>query len=141
MWIDTAFDPDIMQTVPVAFLSDDYFTLVASQPELADAFALGERVIALSDGVAYEVVSADTAVQPLDLPPTSPTDEGSDLPVPTTPETEPDVSTPVSPVPSAMPAGGEPEPTEPSTGPCAGGLIPLLLLPFLAVLVKKRDRG
>jgi Ca-activated chloride channel family protein len=137
VWIDTAFDPDVMQTVPVVFLSDDYFTLVASQPELADAFALGERVIALSDGVAYEVVSADTAVQPLDLPP----DEGSDLPVPTTPETEPDVATPVSPIPSAVPAGGEPEPTEPSTGPCAGGLIPLLLLPFLAVLVKKRDRG
>ena len=55
-WIDTAFDPDTMKTTPVEFLSPEYFTLVAAHPELADAFALGEQVIALSNGVAYEVV-------------------------------------------------------------------------------------
>jgi hypothetical protein len=122
----------------VSFLSDDYFSLVASQPELADAFALGERVIALSDGVAYEVVAADTAVQPLDLPPTPPPDESTDLPSNPTPATEPGSSIPASPLPSATPVASQPEP---SSGPCASGLIPLLLLPLLAVLVKKRDRG
>ena len=30
VWTDTAFDPQAMQTVPVSFLSDDYFSLVAS---------------------------------------------------------------------------------------------------------------
>ena len=29
-WVDTAFDPDNMQTVQVAFLSDDYFSLAAA---------------------------------------------------------------------------------------------------------------
>jgi Ca-activated chloride channel family protein len=141
VWIDTAFDPEAMQTVPVSFLSEDYFALVALQPELADAFALGERVIALSDGVAYEVVAADAAVQPLDLQPTPPPDESTDHPANPTPYTEPGGNTPVSPVPSATPTTVEPTTTEPSSGPCAGGLIPLLLLPFLAVLVKKRERG
>jgi len=141
VWIDTAFDPEAMSTVPVSFLSEDYFTLVASQPELADAFALGERVIALSDGVAYEVVAADTAVQPLDLLPTSPPDENTDLPDNPTPITEPGGNTPSSPALNVTPTTVEPETSEPSSGPCAGGLIPLLLLPFLAVLVKKRERG
>lgn len=141
VWIDTAFDPEAMSTVQVSFLSEDYFTLVASQPELADAFALGERVIALSDGVAYEVVAADTAVQPLDLLPTSPPDENTDLPDNPTPITEPGGNTPSSPALNVTPTTVEPETSEPSSGPCAGGLIPLLLLPFLAVLVKKRARG
>ena len=141
IWIDTAFDPQAMQTVPVSFLSEDYFTLVASQPELADAFALGDRVIALSDGTAYEVVAADAVVQPLDLPPTPPPDESTDLLTNSTPVTETGGNTPASPLPSVTPVASQPEPTEPSSGPCASGLIPLLLLPLLAVLLKKRDRG
>ena len=59
LWVDTAFDPDSMETTKVAFLSDDYFELAAAVPELADAFALGSHVIALSDGIAYEVIPAD----------------------------------------------------------------------------------
>jgi hypothetical protein len=52
-WVDTAFDPDQMQPLKVAFLSEDYFALAESRPDLAAAFALGRRVIALSDGTAY----------------------------------------------------------------------------------------
>jgi len=140
VWIDTAFDPEAMQTVPVSFLSEDYFALVASQPELADAFALGERVIALSDGVAYEVVAEGSAVEPLDLPLVTPPDEISEVPVTTTIVTEVEENTPISPPSSPISESSEPESSEPSAGPCAGGLIPLLLLPFLAVLVKKRER-
>lgn len=55
VWIETTFDPSTMETVPVVFLSDDYFDLLVEHPDLADAFALGDRVIAISDGVAYEV--------------------------------------------------------------------------------------
>ena len=47
-----------METTTVEFLSDEYFALLASNPDLAEAFALGDRVIAFSDGVAYEVVPA-----------------------------------------------------------------------------------
>jgi hypothetical protein len=138
VWIDTAFDPQAMQTIPVSFLSEDYFALVASQPELADAFALGERVIALSDGVAYEVVAVDAVVQPIEIPPTTAPDESSEPPATQSSDTEPDENTPSVPGTGETPDGSQ---AEPSTGPCAGGLLPLLLLPVLAVLAKKRERS
>lgn len=55
VWTDTAFNPDEMTTEKVVFLSDAYFTLLSDKPELGDYFALGERVIVVLDGVAYEV--------------------------------------------------------------------------------------
>lgn len=57
VWTDTSFQPDIMQTEKVVFLSDAYFALLEQKPELGDYFALGERVIVVLDGVAYEVVA------------------------------------------------------------------------------------
>jgi Ca-activated chloride channel family protein len=55
LWTETTFDPDTMETIKVQFGSDDYFTLLELRPDLAEAFALGEHVIALSDGIAFEV--------------------------------------------------------------------------------------
>ncbi|MFW5748580.1 MAG: VWA domain-containing protein, partial [Chloroflexota bacterium] len=55
-WIDTAFEPDTMSTEKVAFLSDAYFDLLTQYPALGDYFALGEWVIVVYEGVAYEVV-------------------------------------------------------------------------------------
>ena len=63
-WLDTAFDPDTMSTVKVHFLSDDYFDLAASTPELASAFAVGTSVIVVFDGTAYEVVQTGPSDQP-----------------------------------------------------------------------------
>jgi Ca-activated chloride channel family protein len=71
VWMDTGFDPEEMKAVKVAFLSPDYFALAKAHPELAAAFALGQHVIAMAKGVAYEVVSEDTPVQPVELMPTS----------------------------------------------------------------------
>ena len=56
MWLDTAYDPQTMDTQKVSFLSEQYFALAASRPEAGAALALGERVIVVIDGVAYEVV-------------------------------------------------------------------------------------
>ncbi|HEU5432837.1 MAG TPA: hypothetical protein VFU81_14315, partial [Thermomicrobiales bacterium] len=57
VWIDTAFDPEMMTPRQVTFGSDDYFTLLNDHPELGPAFALGQRVIALAaDGTPFEVV-------------------------------------------------------------------------------------
>jgi Ca-activated chloride channel family protein len=58
VWIDTAYDPDKTQTKQVLFLSGEYFDLADEHPELAAAFALGARVLAISGGTAYEVVAA-----------------------------------------------------------------------------------
>ena len=57
VWTETTFDADTMETVKVEFGSEEYFQLLAEHPDLAVAFALGERVIAISDGVAYEVTA------------------------------------------------------------------------------------
>jgi Ca-activated chloride channel family protein len=137
VWIDTAFDPDRMQTIPVAFLSEDYFSLVAARAELANAFALGERVIAISDGLVYEVVAADASVQPVEIPPTETLQTGNDQPQLPTPYPVATEIEPANPIPTADPVDGPNQPANPSAGPCAGGLIPLLLLPLLAVLTKK----
>lgn len=55
VWTETTFSPDAMTTTRVQFASDDYFTLLDRYPDLAPAFALGDRVIAVSHGVAFEV--------------------------------------------------------------------------------------
>ncbi len=57
VWIETTFDPSTMTTVKVQFGSDDYFALLAAHPELAEAFALGEQVIAFANGTAFEVTA------------------------------------------------------------------------------------
>lgn len=57
-WMDTLYTPDTMQTEKVTFLSDAYFALLAANPALGDYFALGEQIIVVFNGIAYEVVSA-----------------------------------------------------------------------------------
>lgn len=56
IWTDTTFEPDTMETEQVLFLSDAYFDLIDSIPELGDYFAVGDQVIVVIDGTAYEVV-------------------------------------------------------------------------------------
>jgi Ca-activated chloride channel family protein len=58
VWTDTIFQPDVMQTVKVAFLSDAYFALLDQYPELGPYFALGDHVIVVIEGIAYEVMPA-----------------------------------------------------------------------------------
>ncbi len=55
VWTDTTFEPDTMTTEKVAFLSDAYFDLLTAHPELTEYFALGDAVVVVLDGVAYEV--------------------------------------------------------------------------------------
>lgn len=57
VWTDTSFMPDTMETQKVEFLSDAYFDLLEDKPELSDYFAVGERVIVVVEGVAYEITS------------------------------------------------------------------------------------
>lgn len=81
VWVDTTFDPDSMQPIQVAFLSDDYFELVVAVPELAAAFSLGSQVIALSGGEVYQVVSSDEQVDAIEIPDSEQPDvEGEILP-------------------------------------------------------------
>jgi Ca-activated chloride channel family protein len=132
-WIDTAFDPEQMETVKVAFLSEDYFTLAERYPELSAAFALGPSVIALADGKAYEVVAQDSPVEPLDIPANQPQPTG------TTQTAEVPGETAQPPQAPTDAPGAPTQPVEPATpietgkrNPllCGGGLLPILLLPI-----------
>jgi Ca-activated chloride channel family protein len=57
IWMDTTYTPGEVETQPVVFLSDEYFALLSAQPDLSAYFALGERVIVLYEGIAYEVTA------------------------------------------------------------------------------------
>lgn len=59
VWIDTVYDPArYTETHKVTFFSDAYFDLLEQIPALGEYFALGEQVIVVYEGVAYEVVPA-----------------------------------------------------------------------------------
>jgi Ca-activated chloride channel homolog len=66
VWTDTTFDPDKVSPVPVSFGSDDYFTLVTARPEWGRYFALGDHVIVVLEGTAYEI--REGAAAPVEPP-------------------------------------------------------------------------
>ena len=71
-WIDTTYDP-AMEVVRVAFASDDYFDLAAASPAIADALAVGQLVIVVVDGTAYEIVEVGEETDDLPMTVTSST--------------------------------------------------------------------
>jgi Ca-activated chloride channel family protein len=126
VWMDTSYDPQSRQTQKVAFLSEDYFALLDAHPDLAGAFALGQQVIALSGGVAYQVVDADQSLPPLQIPATL-TPQAASNPQPAGPAT-PTGSTPLSDPPAKQGVS------------CLGGLLPLFGLSLLALAWTRRLR-
>ncbi len=56
VYTDTTFDPDTMDTEQVVFFSDAYFELLEQVPALAEYFAVGDAVIVVYEGTAYEVL-------------------------------------------------------------------------------------
>ena len=57
-WIDAAYDSKA-ETKKVELFSEEYFELVRKHPDLGKCFALGERVVVVLDGVAYETVAKE----------------------------------------------------------------------------------
>ncbi len=124
-WIDTAFDPDTMKPTQVGFLSADYFTLVADHPELADAFALGEQVIAISNGTAYEVMPDETTSQPTDI---TPTPHNPDKPTATPNSASKPTATPVNVPPRKI------------SGLCGTIVLPFILVPLLVMVIRPKRK-
>jgi Ca-activated chloride channel family protein len=118
VWTDTSFDPQVMAPRRVPFLSENYFVLAASRPDVAAALALGPEVIIVVDGIAYQTIGADEAGDTIQVPdPISSTDPA----IPDQPD-EPSNSDPAT------------NPTGASL-PCASGLFALG-----ACLVPLRER-
>ena len=125
IWVDTAFDPQSMETLKVAFLSEDYFSLASSRPDLGTALALGSRVIVVGDQVVYEIVDESEAGDTMVLPePFSPEEEGESL----------------APESINLPQREDPDQRDKSFSiPCLGSSL-LILLPFVVTLRMKNPK-
>ena len=71
VWTDTTYDSS-METVQVGFGSDDYFALIAAQPEWGYYFSVGQEVIVVLDGTAYQVTEGDFPSIDIPVDPPSP---------------------------------------------------------------------
>jgi Ca-activated chloride channel family protein len=127
VWIDTAYDPETMEAMQVGFMSDGYLDLVVAVPELGDYFALGERVIAVHEGTAYETVSGPGEAV------TIPTEPGSISTEAPTPNEPPVTDVPVDQPGEEGPKGG--------SGLCGGAIALPLVLVGAALVVGRRREG
>ena len=65
IWTDTTYDSS-MDTVKLGFGSEDYFALIAAHPEWGQCFSVGQKLIVVLDGTAYQVLEGD--FPPIDIP-------------------------------------------------------------------------
>lgn len=65
-WVDTEYREG-MATTKLGMSSDELFRLIAARPDWGQYFAVGERVIVILEGVAYEVTEGSFG--PVQLPP------------------------------------------------------------------------
>lgn len=91
VWTDTTFDPTTMTATPLPFPSDEFLQFLLNRPDAGKYFALGQRVIVVLEGAAYETVEGDASAIPDRLDPAS-------LPA----------ATPVPPQPTDAPAQPQP---------------------------------
>lgn len=126
IWTDTSFDPDRMQPVRLAFLSEDYFNLAEGRPEISAALALGSRVIVVYAGTAYEIVDPNSPSTPVEMQPASTPDAGDPNPAATPPQ-----------VPFTTPVDDGEQPS-PGMLPCGSGLLPFFLLVVSLVVFYRR---
>jgi Ca-activated chloride channel family protein len=132
VWTDTAYDPQTMKTIPVAFLSPDYFKLSASNADLAAALALGNRVIVVAGSRVYEVVASGQPAAPLAIPSQAATAAGPAQPAPTSPAAA--SPNPASPVATTIPGATA------STHQPVSPLWLALIIPIGVILLLLRKR-
>ena len=141
VWTDAEYDPSKMTTMQVGFGSDDYFKLIAARPEWGQFFALGERVIVVLDGKAYETVQG--AGQPVQVPPTATPEPTRKPSVSATPE--PTRKPGSGATPTAFVTGNPPVATPtPGSRPASGGLCggaAAMVMGIAAVVVLTRRGG
>lgn len=125
VWTDTLYEPDRMETAKVGFGTEGYFDLLAARPAWGKYFALGQHVIVVLEGRAYEVTEGDYEVPELSSIAPSPE------PTPTirTTEPTPTVRSP-EPTPTVAPASAESQAKPICPGAALSAVLPLLGLAF-----------
>lgn len=125
VWTDTTYKEG-MPTTRLTFCGESYFALLAARPEWGPFFAVGQRLIVVLEGTAYEVVAEE--VPPVTAPPAT---QGTDVPG----------TTPLPPV-TAYPVEAYPlpAPTAVPTGWIVGGIVLGGALLLAALLLARRGR-
>jgi Ca-activated chloride channel family protein len=133
VWTDTIFDPSQMTPQHVGFGGEAYFDLLTARPDVGVYFALGDRVVVVVDGTAYQVTESDSGS--ISLPPTvtpRPADS-QPTPVPVTPDNPSSgVTKPVS---GSQSDGQEGNANSICPGAVLAGLV---LVPFGALKLRRR---
>ena len=134
-WTDTRYEPDLMETVKVGFGTDGYFDLLATRPEWGKYFALGQHVIVVLEGRAYEVTEGDYELALPVLSPVAGTEpsrsEGPTEPSPTVQAPEPTPTVRLAePTPTTAPASAEGQGKPICPGVALSAVLPLLGLAF-----------
>jgi hypothetical protein len=93
VWTDTTYDAGKLRVEQVPFGSARYYELVRANPAWGRYLALGEQVILVDGGAAYQITPSDKAI----VAPTA---------APTKPTTPPPAATPVPSTPTPQPDGG-----------------------------------
>jgi hypothetical protein len=131
MWIDTTFDVERMTPLRVGFMSDDYFALISARPEWGIYLSVGDRVLVVLDGQAYQVVALEEG-EPIEVPtPASTTPVAG-----ATPKVPPTSTVPVTP-PVRNPVATTTPSNRPS-GVCGMAVGGILLSLVAAVLFSRR---
>ena len=130
VWMDTTYDPQSMKLQKLAFLSPAYYQLLAARPDLASALALGQQVLVVVEGKAYQVVADGETSGSLDLPPALAATQSPPVSAtlsPTSGAATPTAVVPPPPDPASRPARPARQ-TGLCFGPLAVGLAPLVVL-------------
>jgi hypothetical protein len=59
-WVDTAYQPESHAVEQIDFAGDAYFDLVTAVPRLGRYLALGQNVLIVHEGAAYEITGSAT---------------------------------------------------------------------------------
>lgn len=114
VWTDTLYESRHMRPERVSFGGARYFDLLRQYPSLGAYFALGERVLVVWEGKAYQVVPGEEEASETAVPQPTPTrlpPEAPSPPQPTSPAVTPLPTASPLPMPIETPA---PMPTPPS---------------------------
>jgi Ca-activated chloride channel homolog len=57
-WVDTVYRPENHTVEPITFAADAYFDLVTAVPQLGPYLALGQNVLIVHEGTAYEITGS-----------------------------------------------------------------------------------
>jgi Ca-activated chloride channel family protein len=61
-WVDTLYDADQMSLTQIDFLSDDYYDLMKKYPGIQKSLAMGNQLIIVVDGKAYQIIDSTTEI-------------------------------------------------------------------------------